>query len=137
MINEDKVKELYHMALYDEYREKECKDMGRFFEKDYVSKEIMISFITGTIGFICLFVIWAFANLELVQEFMAQFNTVNLAFTFTVLGLLYLAFMIIYIFATIIYAHGKFKKGRKELKNYEKHLNGIQKMYVREEKLKS
>lgn len=137
MINEEKVRELYQMALYDEYRQNECKDTGRYFEKDYVSRQVIISFFTGSIAYLCLFIIWAVANLELVQAFMAKFNTANIALTFTVVGLLYLAFMIVYMFITVVIFHAKYKSGRKELKKYEKHLKGIEKIYSREEKLKS
>ena len=44
---------------------------------------------------------------------------------------------IVYMFVTSVVFHEKFKRGRRELKKYEKHLKGINRQYSREEKLKS
>ena len=137
MINEEKVKEMYQMALYDEYKKKDCEDTGKYYEKDYVGGQMIVSFFTGTIAYVCLFAIWSMAIFEIVQAFMTKFNTANITFTFSILGLLYLAFMIVYMFVTSVVFHEKFKRGRRELKKYEKHLKGINRQYSREEKLKS
>lgn len=137
MINEERVKELYQMALYDEYEDDKCKQTGKFFEKDYVHKEIIISVFTGTIAFGCFFALWAMVNMDVVQAFMSKFDTVNIAFTFTIVGLLYVAFLIVYLFITIVVAQMKYKRGRRALKKYEKHLKGIASSYSREEKLRS
>ena len=83
MINEEKVKEMYQMALYDEYKKKDCEDTGKYYEKDYVGGQMIVSFFTGTIAYVCLFAIWSMANFEIVQAFMTKFNTANITFTFS------------------------------------------------------
>lgn len=137
MINEDRVKELYQMALYDENRDKKCKDTGRFFEKDYIHKQVIISFFTGAIAFVCMFILWAVYKIDVVQSFMSKFDTANIAFAFTIAGLLFLAFMIVYMFITVVVFQVKYKTRRRDLKKYEKHLKNVAKSYAREEKLKA
>jgi len=44
MINEDRVKELYQMAVFDEYKEKKYRQMGEYYMWDYVGKELVKSF---------------------------------------------------------------------------------------------
>ena len=39
MINEERVRELYQMAVYDETEDKKCHPMGEYYIWDYVGKE--------------------------------------------------------------------------------------------------
>lgn len=44
MINEERVKELYHVALYDSKERKMHQQVSQYFKRDYVGKEILKSF---------------------------------------------------------------------------------------------
>ena len=44
MINEDRVKELYHLAAYESTNEKLHKEVNEYYLWDYVWKEVMTSF---------------------------------------------------------------------------------------------
>lgn len=44
MINEDRVKELYRMAVYDAYEDEKCQQTGKYYISDYVGKEMIKSF---------------------------------------------------------------------------------------------
>ena len=46
MINEDRVKELYRMAVYDAYEDEKCQQTGKYYISDYVGKEMIKSFFT-------------------------------------------------------------------------------------------
>ena len=52
MISEERVKELYHLAAFDEYENKKYHQAGEYTMWDYVGKEIVKSFFSGTIAFI-------------------------------------------------------------------------------------
>ena len=58
MISEERVKELYHLAAFDEYENKKYYQAGEYTMWDYVGKEIVKSFFSGTIAFILLIVFW-------------------------------------------------------------------------------
>ena len=51
MISEERVKELYHLAAFDEYENKKYHQAGEYTMWDYVGKEIVKSFFSGTIAF--------------------------------------------------------------------------------------
>ena len=44
MISEERVKELYHLAAFDEYENKKYHQAGEYTMWDYVGKEIVKSF---------------------------------------------------------------------------------------------
>ena len=50
MISEERVKELYHLAAFDEYENKKYYQAGEYTMWDYVGKEIVKSFFSGTIA---------------------------------------------------------------------------------------
>ena len=62
MISEERVKELYHLAAFDEYENKKYYQAGEYTMWDYVGKEIVKSFFSGTIAFILLIVFWGLGD---------------------------------------------------------------------------
>ena len=42
MINEERVKELYEIAIYDNGKKKKSGQMGMYYRSDYISKEIFL-----------------------------------------------------------------------------------------------
>ena len=53
MINEERVKELYHMAVYDDHKSKADCQMGQYYMWDYVSKELVRAFLPGLLHLFC------------------------------------------------------------------------------------
>jgi hypothetical protein len=126
MIDEERVKELYHLAVYDEHREKECRQSGQYYIWDYVGKECIKSFFSGTLAFILLAIFAALANLTQITTFLNNVDLVSLAFKILIL---YLIFMAIYILATILIYCIRYVYRRKELRGYVNHLRRVRKMY--------
>lgn len=131
MINEEKVKELYKMAIYDNTKEKKCQQMGHYFRSDYVAKELIKSVFSGTIAFVLIVIIW---EMNRMTEFMAEINHMDLMSFGTNLILIYIAFMSIYLLITYVVYSIRYTNGRKELKNYTSHLKKINKMYEQDDK---
>ena len=94
MINEERVKELYQMAVYDEYEDKECHQMGQYYIWDYVGKELVKSFFSGTIAFMLLVALWGIGDMSAAIAFVNSADLTNLAVRFI---LLYVGFMAIYL----------------------------------------
>lgn len=76
MINEERVKELYHMAAYDGHKDKTDQQMGQYYLWDYVSKELVKSFFTGSIAFVLLTVLWGMSDLD---GFITMINNLAIA----------------------------------------------------------
>lgn len=134
MINEERVKELYQMAVYDEYEDKECHQMGQYYIWDYVGKELVKSFFSGTIAFMLLVALWGIGDMSAAIAFVNSADLTNLAVRFI---LLYVGFMAIYFLVTVFVYAVRYAKGRKEIRKYAGHLKKVRKMYHREEKLKA
>lgn len=134
MINEERVKELYHMAVYDSHRDKADSQMGQYFMWDYIGKELVKSFFTGTIAFALLVVLWGMSDLEKVTRMV---NNLEVADLVVRIGVLYIGFLAVYLLATIMVYLFRYVLGRKKLRRYAVHLKRVRKMYQREDKLRT
>lgn len=133
MINEDKVKELFYVARYDSEEDRFQKQMSSYYGWDFIWKEVLKSFFTGTLAFTGLTVLAVFTN---ASQLLADINKIDFQSAGVMLGLIYIAFMLAYIMITIIVYAVRYKTGRKKARQYIEHLKRVGKMYEREEKLK-
>ena len=105
MINEDKVKELFYVARYDSEEDRFQKQMSSYYGWDFIWKEVLKSFFTGTLAFTGLTVLAVFTN---AKQLLADINKIDFQSAGVMLGLIYIAFMLAYIMITIIvYAERK------------------------------
>ena len=126
MINEEKVRELFNIALCDSKSDdsRVQKQSASYYGWDYIWKEGLKSFFTGTFAFAGLAVMWVAVNK---LDFKAMGVTI---------GILYIAFMAVYIFVTIVVYTARYKAGRREVRKYANHLKAVGRIYSREEKIK-
>lgn len=128
MINEERVKEMCHMAVYDEYEEKKYRQMGEYYMWDYVGKELVKSFFTGSIAFVLLAGFWALKDLT---ALVAYVNSADLMALAARIILLYIAFLAVYLLVTAIVYCIRYVRGRKNLRRYVEHLKNVRKHYSR------
>lgn len=133
MINEERVTEMYHMAVYDRDTNRQTEQMRAYYGRDYVGKEVLKSIFSGTIAYGLILVM---AGMGMMQDMEAVFDSMDLTGTIVGLVLLYLAFEALYIVITVAVYRKRFREGRAELKLYAKHLKKVNKMYAREDKIK-
>jgi len=133
MINEERVKEITQIAIYDQKSGNEQDAVKSYFRSDYVGKEILKSFFSGTVAFI---VLGAMYGMYRSPELIEQINHID----FVAMGMdifkVYGAFMIVYLFFTFLVYELRFSREHKELKKYAEHIDTLNKMYEREEKLR-
>ena len=134
MVNEDRVKQLYKIAVYEEKEEKEHRQVGQYYRSDYIGKEVVKSFFTGSIAYVILVALWVISNLDLV---MYQINTLEIIDTALSMLLIYVVFMMVYIFGTAVLYYFRYKISKKKLEAYVKDLQEAHRMFEREEKLKN
>ena len=138
MINEDKVKELFYVARYDSEEDRFQKQMSSYYGWDFIWKEVLKSFFTGTLAFTGLTVLAVFTN---AKQLLADINKIDFQSAGVMLGLIYIAFMLAYIMITIIvYAvrykrqkesppiYGTFKTCRKDVRKRRK-IKAIGRLY--------
>lgn len=132
MINEERVRELCHMAAFDEHHAKECRQMGQYYMWDYVGKELVKSFFTGTIAYGLLILLWGIHSMETLMEML---NGAGLQETIGWILVLYVGFMALYLAATVGVYCVRYVQGRKKLRKYADSLKKVRRMYQREDQI--
>ena len=133
MVNEERLHYMIKMAKYDTNDGKQCKPMTQYARRDYISLQLLKSFVTGTICYGLLLVLWGLYSMETLMESINQMNLLGLIIT--VVGL-YISFMIIYLSATYFVYEMKYTEGRRKVKKYFNSLKRVNQMYERERRLK-
>lgn len=132
MINEERVKELCHMAVFDEHSAGQCRQMGEYYMWDYVGKELVKSFFTGTIAYLLLLLLWGMYNSRMLIDML---NGPDLKALVGWGLLLYVVFLVVYLVLTAIIYCVRYVYGRKKLRRYAEHLKKVRKMYNREDRM--
>ena len=132
MINEERVRELCHMAVFDEHEAKKCRQMGEYYMWDYVGKELVKSFFSGTIAYGLLLLLWGIHNTE---SLMDMLSGAGLKETAGWVLILYVGFMAAYLAVTVVVYCVRYVYGRKKLRKYADSVNRVRRMYQREEQI--
>lgn len=133
MINEDRVKQLYRLAIYEKTEEKKHREAGLYYRKDYVMKELIKSFFTGTIAYGLILLLWGVSSWGYI---VGKINAFKVADIVVPAILLYIGFMLLYLFATFVIYLTRYERSAKKVAEYRQNLKIMQQMYDREEKLK-
>lgn len=133
MVNEERLRHMIKMAQFDTNDGKQCKPMTQYARKDYVSLQLLGSFVSGTICYGLILGLWGLYSME---ELLEQLNSMDIqAFLMSIL-LSYLIFMIVYLGATYVIFQMKYTEGRRKVKKYYSNLKKVNQMYEREERLR-
>lgn len=130
MINEEKVKQLYKVALHEQEAEKYRRKIGRYYREDYIAKEILKSIFTGTMAYLFMSALWLAGDWINVFE---KINNKEYAEICVPMAALYVVYMIIYMTVTYVVYKAKYKESSSYIKNYEKELVHLNRMYEQEE----
>ena len=134
MVNEERLRPMVKMAMFDKNDGAECKPMIEYAREDYVAMQMLGSFITGSIAFVLLFGMWALCDIEKV---LGMLNAEQLMRFVIGVGIRYAIFLVIYLLATYVVYQLRYSQGRKKVKKYYASLKKINNIYAREEKLKA
>ena len=134
MVNEERLRPMVKMAMFDKNEGKHCKPMIEYARQDYVAMEMLKSFVTGTIAFMLMFGIWAVRDID---RAMGMLNAAYLKDFIVDVGLKYLVFLLAYLIVTYVVYQIRYTQGRKKVKKYYNSLKAVNKMYEREEKLRT
>lgn len=126
MLNEEKIKLMTKMAVYEQNQGKKEIPMSKFFRSDYISLEMIKTLIASTIAYVLMVALWLLYDLEKFMDDLAQMDVLNLARTILIL---YIAYLIISMLLAYLVYRYKFTKVRESLKYYNaglKEINHIQ-----------
>ena len=120
MINEERVKELFQVALYDNSADVMHDQVKSYFKSDYIGMQLIISFLVITVAFFVVIGVYLVFNFE---EFMAGIYTMDLAAVGKKLAFAYIAVLMIYMAVTYIVYLIRYVKARKRLNRFLQYLN--------------
>lgn len=134
MVNEEKIRLMNKMALYEEKYGKEDFKIASYYKKDYIGYQTIFTVIWVTIGYVILFAVFAAAFLE---KFLENVNLFVIALMIFAAIALYLILAVSYgLFASRFYQK-KHNKAKGRVKRYTRMLTQLEKFYSKERKKKN
>lgn len=130
MLNQERICEMTKLAVFDQKEGQECRPMISYFRKDYIARELLKSFVTGTIAFCILAAMIVLYHMETLLE---QINSIDIRQTAIWIVLCYIVCMAVYFLITYIIYHMRYTKGRHKVKKYYLHLKKVNRLYREEE----
>lgn len=134
MVNEDKVKQLCKIAIYEKNEEKLHRQAGQYYRIDYVVKEVFKSLLTGILAYGIMMVLWVMSNWDMVMH---QINTLEIVDTLIVMLIGFVLFLLIYLIATVVIYSYRYKNSINKVEGYVEEVKVAHSMFEREEKLKA
>jgi len=126
MLDEKKIRVMTKLAAYEEGAGKKYMPISGYFRGDYISMQLLSSFICGTIAFLMVAGLLAFCRFE---EFLSNIYDINLVEYGKQIGKAYVYGMAIYLVLTYIWSVLKYQKAKKSLNSYISVMDKLSKKY--------
>lgn len=127
MVDENRVILMTRLASYETHEGRKYLSIGKYFRSDYISLQLLKSFICGTLAF-CL--VAGLAVLYDMEKFMKNFyQTVDMIELVKKVGIVYLIAMGVYMLITYVVASYHYNRSRQSLKTYYGNLRKLSKYY--------
>lgn len=122
MINQDKVKLMTHIAIYEKNEENKDLVLGKYYKEDYIKYNCLKTLVTSTICY------WMFVAVYLLLKYQDILKQINEIDYFKAIGLLmagFVGFALIYqVFAFVVYAI-RYYRARPGLIEYNRNLKKL------------
>lgn len=136
MLSEERVRQMTHLAIYDEDKRRKQKEKRviQYYKKDYIAMEMIKSFIYGTIAYVLMMGMLA---IYFVQNNIAWIEAVGTVASMIAAVILYIAFIIFFLVLTYKIYSRRYTKERERLKEYQKTLREVVRLYEEEQNVKT
>ena len=134
MLNEEKIKIMNKLAMYEQGEGKKYLPVSRYYRSDYIGLALIKNFFLVTIGY-CLILAGIAAYFgEYLVDNIHKMDLVAVGRN-AVIG--YVVVLVVFSVATYIQYSVKYHKSKKSVKEYYQELTQLNKIYSREEKKSS
>ncbi len=126
MLNEEKIRLMTGIAMFEKKAEKESFPVNRYFKSDYVGSHMIRSFISYTITCILCFILW------LLYQFEDILNTMDIEVLISwgrTIGIYYVAGLVIYLLITHRVYSRRYDAALKNMKIYQAKLRRLERRY--------
>lgn len=131
MINEEKVKIMTRLAMYEQGEGKKYLPISKYFRSDYIGLALIKNFFLVTVGYAMILAVLGAYFGEYLLENIHRMNLVNLGI-YLIAG--YVVLLLLYTLLTYIQYSVKYHRAKKSVKNYYEELTRLDRIYAREEK---
>ena len=131
MLNEEKVKIMNRLAMYEQGEGKKYLPVSKYYRTDYIGLALIKNFFLVTIGYGLALVGLAAYFGEYLMENIHKMNLVRMGI-YIVVG--YAGVLLLYSLVTYIQYSVKYHRAKKSVKRYYEELTRLEKIYGREEK---
>ena len=131
MLNEEKVKAMSRLAIYENGVGKKHLQISKYFRTDYVGQALIRTFFLVTIGY---FLILALLAAYFSEYLMNNIHKMDLRVLAISLIVGYVVLLVVYILVTIIVYNVRYFRAKKHVKKYYEQLTKLEKMYQKEER---
>lgn len=131
MINEEKVKIMTKIAMYEQGNGKKYLPVSKYYRSDYIGLALIKNFFLVTIGYILIIAAIGVYNGEYLMGNIHKMNLVSMG-VYILVG--YVATLVGYSILTYIQYSVKYYKAKKSVKEYYSQLTELGRIYAREEK---
>ena len=131
MINEEKVKIMTKLAMYEQGKGRKYLPVSRYYRSDYIGLALIKNFFLVTIGYGLILAVIAAYNLEYLLDNVHKMDLISLGIV-VLAG--YIGVLAVYSVLTYIQYTVKYYNAKKSVKQYYTQLTRLEKIYTREEK---
>lgn len=126
MLNENKVKMMTKMAIYEKNEGRKMIKTAKYFKSDYIAFGVLRTWITTTIAFIIMLVMGVLYNID---KIITDINNLDYSAIVTGIIICYIVMLILFsVIALIVYSR-QYDNSRKGLKRYFSRLNKLERFY--------
>lgn len=131
MLNQEKVKIMNKLAMYEKGEGKKYLPVSKFYRSDYIGLALIKNFFLVTIGYALVLMVIAAYFSEYLLSNIHRMNMVAMG-VYVLAG--YIIVLIAYSVLTYIQYSVKYYRAKKSVKKYYEELTKLSKIYAREEK---
>lgn len=131
MLNENRIKVMTKMAMYETRQGAEDIKINSYYKRDYVGFKTLIAMIWITLAYALAVIMWAGLFMD---EILQKISVNYIIFCAVSIVGIYLVLLLVYIVAASEFYKAKYTKARNRLKKYNHNLTRLNKMYEKEKK---
>lgn len=129
MISEQRVKLMTKLSSYEAGEGKKNMSIGTYFRGDYIGKEVIKSFIYGTIAYMIMFAVYIAYDFNVFMQDIYKMDLIEFGKS---VAELYLKFIVVYALITYIVYSVRYRHSRRALRIYYNNLRRLSAMYKAE-----
>lgn len=126
MLNEEKIRLMTGIAMFEKKTGKEILPAGRYFKSDYVGSHMIRSFITYTLACSLCLALWVLYNIETI---MSTMDLTVLLGSAKQMAIFFVAGLGVYLFITLLVYSKRYETASKSMKMYQAKLRRLEKKY--------